>query len=100
MIVSGPPGARSAISPEPVVVGRVTGIVDRQDGPGPRSDRRGDGVRVDQERRRVDVGEARLGARVEDRIGRGHEGQRRSDRLVARPQTGGGRRAVEGRGPR
>ena len=44
---------------------------------------------------RVDVGEDRLGADVEDRVDRGHERQRGHDHLVARPDAGGQQREVQ-----
>ena len=89
-------GPESAIRRSAVVVGRMAGVVDRQDRPGPGRDRLGDGLRSIRRVPRVDIGEARFSADVEDGVGRRDERHRRGDRLVAATQAGRVRGAVEG----
>ena len=60
---------------------------------GARADRRGDGLGVEPGLVRAhDVGEHRRGAGVGDGVGRGDEGHRGDDDLVAGPEPGGERR--------
>ena len=86
--------------PECRVVGRLAGVVDRDDRPRPFRDRRCDGAGIDQQRVGVDIGETRRGTRVEHRVGAGDERHRRRDRLVTRPETRDRGRPMECGGPR
>ena len=64
-------------------VGRQAGVVHRQDGLGAWRDRRLDGEAVDVQRDRVDVDQLHVGAEVAHHLGRGGEGVRGGDDLVA-----------------
>ena len=86
---------------------RVAEDVHRDDRPGARRDRCLDGGGIHVQRVRVDVGEDRRRALVEEAVSRRREGERRGDRLVAglesgehaqQVQTGGARRDGSGVG--
>jgi hypothetical protein len=65
-------------------VGRRAGVVHRDDRAGARAQQRRHGLGGERQRRRIDVGEHRLGAAV-DRADRGRDvGEGRHDDLVAR----------------
>ncbi len=80
-------GGRVGHGPEGGVVGRLAGVVDRQERTRPRGDRIRHPGRVDQQRARFDVREPRIGPRVEHGVRGGDEGQGRRDRLVPRPSA-------------
>ena len=81
------------------VVGRVAGVVDRDDRPGRGADGAGDRVRVDEQIVRADIGEDRCRARVQDGVRGRDEGHGRGDGLVARAQAGHDGSAVQRRRP-
>ena len=81
-------------------VGRQAGVVHRQDRLGARRDRRLDGEAVDVQRGRVDVDQLHVGAEVAHHLGRGGEGVRGGDDLVAGADADGLERQVQPGGGR
>ena len=80
-------------------VGGLAPVVNGQDALDPRTHPAGHVGRVQVERVRVDIGEDRCGAGVDDGRGRRHEGQRRHDDLVTRSDAEGGEERHQGDGP-
>ncbi len=78
-------------------VGRQAAVVDRDHRLGLGRDRMLDLVRVDVERRRIDVDQLDVGAEVANDLGSGGEGVRRRDHLVARADAAGFERQVQPR---
>jgi hypothetical protein len=76
-------------------VGGPAGEMDRNDGSRLAGHSRGDRARVEVEAGRIDVGEHGSCAGMHDAIGRGTEGQRRRDDLIARTDAGCQQRQVE-----
>src|SRR5436305_914794 len=72
--------------------------VHRHDSPGARRDGRFDLVYIDIEADRVDVHEYRLSACVQNRVGRGNEGEWDRDYFVSWPDLVGQQRHVQGGG--
>jgi hypothetical protein len=83
---------------ELVVLGRVPGVVDRGDRPGPGGHRRLRGRRVEVRRVLLDVGEDHSRAEHRGRRRGGHERHRAGDDLAARPDPGRRVRRVQRRG--
>ena len=81
-----------------VELARVAEHVDRDDRLRPLGDRRLERGRVDVERARIDVHEHGGRSLEDEAVGRGHEGDRRRDRLVARPEAGDARQEMQARG--
>jgi hypothetical protein len=93
--------------PDQAHLAGLAGVVDDHHRLGARGDGVGDRRRVDVAGERVDVDEDGGRPDVDDDVGRGHEGHRRGDHLVARPDAQGvqgevqtGRAGVEGDGIR
>ena len=105
-VVSGFQGVRAVLDQHQVVladdrhdgvhVAGAPGEMHDQHRPGALADRRLDRRGIDVHAGRIDVGQDRRGAAVDDRVHRGAEGQRRGDDLVARPEAGGDQAQVQG----
>jgi hypothetical protein len=74
--------------------------VHRNQRAGAKRDGLGGGRRIQVHRDRVDVGEHRCGAGVNDDVGRGTEGERRRHHLVAGADAAGQQREMQRRGAR
>ncbi len=84
--------------PDLVELARVAEHVDCHDRLRALGDRRLEGRRVEVQRARVDVGEDRRRPLDDEAVRRGHERERRGDRLVSRAKPGDSREEVQPRG--